>query len=298
MPSDVTAVLLTMGEPTTGRALESVRRQTLAPAETIVVEGVSPFYAAISTAVEQVRTPFFVQVDADMILDDTCIERLRAAVTPEVGIACGGLRDPLLGTIGAVKLFRRECFDIAPMPDSVSQDIDFYLSIGEHGWLTLYALTLDRPGHTFGEHRPDWSDEYTYATYHLLGSRYRRLRRLPAVLWRLGALRRSRHPMATVARYALCTGLFHRVTRDVGKSSVPIDRPLLDALAHGTAQPISTGPGTPGPGEWFGLGRALGEAHAHEQLIGRLLALAPEPIRSTWPAEVGLCYGFSRGLSA
>ncbi len=48
--SDVSAVVLTLGEPHTGRALESITRQTLPPAEVIVIEGVSPFFRAMNRA--------------------------------------------------------------------------------------------------------------------------------------------------------------------------------------------------------------------------------------------------------
>ena len=292
MPSDVSAVLLTMGETTTERALASIERQTLHPAETIVVEGVTPFSAAIAAAVERVRTPYFVQVDADMILDDTCFERLRRGMSDGVAIACGGLRDPLLGTIGAVKLFRRECFELVSMPASVSPDVDFWRALQSRGWLTLFVLTGDASLHTFGEHRPDWNSEQTYATYHLLGCRYRRLRNRGGTLWRLGALRRSRHPLSTLARYALCTGLFYEETRDVAKSSVPIDRPLVEALAGAPTMP----PGADtADDDWFGVGRSLGERRAYEQLVRHLRGLAGTSIRATWGTEVSLCFGFDCG---
>jgi hypothetical protein len=48
--SDVTAVVLSMGEPYVARALESVRNQTLPVADIVRVEHVSPFCRASTKA--------------------------------------------------------------------------------------------------------------------------------------------------------------------------------------------------------------------------------------------------------
>ena len=61
--SDVTALVLSIGEDYTNRAMASVQRQTLRAAETIVVRGISPFYRALNDGAVRVRTPFFIQVD-------------------------------------------------------------------------------------------------------------------------------------------------------------------------------------------------------------------------------------------
>jgi hypothetical protein len=298
---DVTALLLTVGEATTERALDSIRRQTLAPAETIVVEGVAPFWKALQKGAAKVDTPFFVQVDADMVLDETCLERLRGAMAPEVGIAVGQLRDPLLGTIAGVKVFRRACFDATSLRDSVASDVAFYLDIAALGWLTLHVLSYDadprRAMHTFGDHMPAYTPAYTWATYYLLGCRYVDRSDLRGFLWRLGRLRRSRHAMATVARVALCAGLFADQTRDVAKSSVTSDAELLGCLA---AAPIPRAPLPVGAAaaasdvceRYYGLGRALAARGGCAELRSWLANLGTEPPEETWIAEASLCRGF------
>ena len=67
--SDVTAVLLSLDEPTAAASRASVEAQTLRPTETIEIHGIRPFHRAWNLAAERVRTPYFLQVDADMILD-------------------------------------------------------------------------------------------------------------------------------------------------------------------------------------------------------------------------------------
>jgi glycosyltransferase involved in cell wall biosynthesis len=292
---DVTAVLLTMGESSTDQAYASILMQTLQPTEIIRVERVAPFFAALERGVSRVRTPFLVQVDADMVLDETCIERLRDAITREMGIATGQLRDPLAGTIAGVKLFRRECFDEVPLRDSVMPDIDFYVEIGGRGWLTLNVLSYDRHPdgalHTFGDHLPDYTPAYTYATYALLGCRYFRRRDLVGLLWRYEALRRSGHSMALVARVALLTGLFRDEDRDVPKSSIVADRSLLDGLASSIPEPQAL-PESSSAKDWYVLGRRLRRRDRFRELHGVLRALDAVPPSEAWRREAALLYGF------
>ena len=46
--TDITAVLLTIGEETTQRAIDSVKKQTLPPQEIIIIENVTPFHKALN----------------------------------------------------------------------------------------------------------------------------------------------------------------------------------------------------------------------------------------------------------
>ncbi|HEY3257981.1 MAG TPA: hypothetical protein VGJ64_03935, partial [Gemmatimonadaceae bacterium] len=128
--SDVSALVLTIGESFTERAVASLAKQTLPPAEIIVVENISPFSSAMNAGIPRVKTPFFVQVDADMILDPGCFEALRAATDDRTGMTVGELRDPLMGQVVGVKLFRTECFEWAAFRDSITPDTDYIAEIG------------------------------------------------------------------------------------------------------------------------------------------------------------------------
>src|SRR4030095_8543618 len=152
--SDVTAVLFTIGEPYADRAVASVRAQTVPVADLVVVGAAeSPFHRAFNAGARQARTEFFLQVDADLVLDPDCVEGLRACMRDETGLVTGRLRDPLLGRIGAVRLFRTACFERQGFPDTISPDTDFVAAIEAAGWRRLDALR-HRPGprelwHTF-----------------------------------------------------------------------------------------------------------------------------------------------------
>ena len=107
---DVTALVLTRGESTIREAVNSLYHQTMPLRDIVMVRDVVPFHKAINAGAARVKTPFFVQVDADMILDAHCIAALRNAVRRDVGIVVGRLRDALIDQVVGVKLFRTQCF--------------------------------------------------------------------------------------------------------------------------------------------------------------------------------------------
>ena len=175
--SDITAILLTNGEPRTVRALDSLERQTLAPTEIIRVgPEVHPFHRAFNTGAKQVNSEFFIQVDSDMVLDEDCVESLRECVTPRVGMVSGLLRDPILTRILGVHLFRSECVASSAYSDSIVPESDFSTAMQASGWHLLCALDLNRPlaeRNTFGLHDPGYTPEYTFSKFLVTGSQIR-----------------------------------------------------------------------------------------------------------------------------
>jgi hypothetical protein len=303
--SDVTAVVLATGEATLERALTSVRSQTYEIADMVVIEGVTPFHRAFNAGVAAVRTPYFVQVDADMVLDPTCVAELYELMAPEVGLVAGLLRDPLLGRVPAVKLFRAACFAGAPLPNTIAPEVDHYRAGHLAGWLTIYALRRDgwraAPGHTFGEHRPDYTPSYAYSTYFLLGSRYRYLRELDGLSWHLRELAASAHPCATLARLALGHGVFFSIAEDVPKShpdarEAEFVQQLLDSPGHleGAEAELQRSLSLP-PAEMFvnlyALGARLGRARAGNTLARCLKVMGLGAPVSGWLSEAALAHG-------
>ena len=310
--SDVTAIVLATGEATLDRALASVRAQTYELADTVIVEGVTPFHRAFNAGAAAVRTPYFVQVDADMVLDPTCVADLRELMTPGVGILAGLLRDPLIGRVPAVKLFRTACFEGASLPNSIAPEIDFYRAGQLAGWLTLYALRADGSAaagwHTFGEHRPAYTPAYTYATYYLLGSKYRYLWDTDGLRWRVRALAASPHPCAILARLALSHGLFFSCDEDVPKSYPDrLEAEFLERLLRSrqrlnvpdsdVERSLSLPPAEMFQ-ELFELGARLGRAQAGATLRRCLEVVGHSAWEKRWLSEAALVHGlFSRTLS-
>jgi hypothetical protein len=141
----------------------------------------------------------------------------------------GQLRDPLLGLILGVRLYRRRCFREFQVPDSISPMHDFEASLQHSGWSMLCALHHSNGNgsgngnNSFGEHRPNYGPQYTFIKFSLSGvrNRYRgsgdRLRNV------FRRLRNSPHPAAILAQIAAAHGIFSRERAD-----------LLGRLRNGT----------------------------------------------------------------
>jgi hypothetical protein len=306
MMTDVTAVVLSIGEETTTRALDSIQRQTLPPRETITIHDVSPFYRAFNLAAAQVTTEFFVQVDSDMILDEHCLQYLRSCMTDEVGIVMGHLRDPLMGRIGWVKLFRTKCFATVQYRDVISPDVVFRDELLRHGWQTVYALRSLNGSpkdlwHTFGEHRPAYTPHYTYSKYMLEGRRYRYRKAPGPLLWHFKQLRKSRHPAAFVAQIALAHGIFIRDETDLLKryerdkdfesleeflaQTAPYKPCRISHLQAFTCSPKKTFQRN------YRLGVELRQANAFPAFTDCMERLDTSHDPLAWVAKVGLCHG-------
>jgi hypothetical protein len=210
--SQVTAVMLTIGEPTFERARRSVLRQTYPVADIVVVDNVRPFHRAVNTGAARVRTPFFVQVDSDMILDEDCVENLVSRFEDHVGSVVCHLRDPLYGRVEAIKMYRTSCFRATSLPDTISPDTDFHEALRRGGWVTIYALRHhDRERevwHTFGEHRPEYTQFFGYARHAVDGRRLRYRGNAAALRHHLERLHVSSHPAALISHIGVAHGLF------------------------------------------------------------------------------------------
>jgi hypothetical protein len=262
--SDVSAVVLTLGEETTDRALASVKAQTLPVEQLVMVDRVRPFHLAFNEGAERTRTPFFVQVDADMVLDPDCIQRLRNAIGARTGIAVGALRDPLMGTIAGVKMFRTSCVETVRLRDTVAPEIDHWVALGRRGWVTECLTGRDRrsvDGATLGAHRPNYTVDYVFGTFYRLGRQYAHREDARALRWRYSRLRSSPHPLAPVGRIAMAHGILGRETRDFAKPCPRTD----DSVFLGR------------------LARSSEDGPVHGQ-VHRLLALATEPLFDSFHA--------------
>ncbi|MGH7789799.1 MAG: glycosyltransferase family 2 protein [Candidatus Binatia bacterium] len=301
LDSDVSAVVLTVGEATTPAAIGSVEAQTLPAREIVLVEHVTPFSRALNEGASRVVTPFFVQVDADMILDPICFETLRRNMTPGVGQVSGFLRDRLLGRICCIKMFRTACLQQCPMPDTVAADVDFLHGITDLGWCLVIALRFDRPRdewHTYAEHRRDYSPQYTFHKFQLEGRKARYRRDTFGFKDRLMRLHRRPQDVTVVAQIGLAHGVFNQDTGDglrpFGESAewrrleaflsadgggrrVPVLRPTGDAKEIFRAA--------------YRLGIELGAAQDASGFRCELRALGEASSAWGWIAQVGLCHG-------
>lgn len=220
MASDVTAVVLTIGEETTKDAVDSLSSQTLLPDEIIIIENISPFHRALNLGASRVKTKYFIQVDADMILNKNAIEILIKYMKNNVGVVIGGLRDKLFGRVSGVRMFRAAIFSNYQFEDSISPDADFYNAIPKSGWRIIHNVARGLrkfaiSGEILGEQRRIYDPLYTFQKMKLLGARIRHRSDFYEFIKRWGYLRRSiEQPIYLYAIIGLSHGIFSNYVKD------------------------------------------------------------------------------------
>lgn len=309
MMSDITAVVLTIGEETTQRALDSLKRQTVLPEEIIVIRDVTPFHKALNLGASKVQTEFFIQVDSDMILDENCLEDLRGHMIEDnnLGIVVGPLRDTLVELISGVKMFRKKCFEKIQFKNSVSPDTDYYNDIEKYGWKCIYVLNLRYSVasngfcHTFGEHRPTYTPLYTYSKYYVLGRRYRYRKDFVGLNWRFRQLECNYHDLSLMAQIGMAHGLFSEEEKDLLKPySRNKDFDVLENFSKGRDNSdiksadillrLTLGPKTVFE-EFYKLGIGLRRSNSFSGLERCMNILAKGHGGSSCIAKLSLCHG-------
>jgi len=307
LTSDVSVVLLSIGEPTTARARASVARQSIDVSDVVDVQDIRPFHRALNEGARRVTTEFFAQVDADMVLDARCLESLRLAMLrdPAIGVAIGFLRDPLVGRVSGIRLFRRACFDDAEFRDSISPDTDFLETINARGWRDVYVLGFDRPTvselHTFGEHLPDYQVPYVWRKHQMEGARYVYRGLAWGLEWHLGVLETSAHPVAPLARVAMLQGALSGVIddqlgRDVSDASLRDWQSFRSTTGHAPSlllrvvsalvlEPVAA------YSVCHAVGRTLRQRNAWPTFDRAISLISRSGAPHAWVAQAGLCRG-------
>jgi len=303
--SDISAVVLSMGETTTQRTLDSLKTQSSLPEEVILVKHVTPFHRALNMGASKVKTEFFVQVDSDMIPDPNCFESLRECMTEDVGIAVGHLRDPLVGRTVGIKMFRKRCFEKVKFPDTISPDTDFRDRILRGGWKCVYVLGFNEGSpnlwHTFGEHQPNYTANYTYSKYLLEGKRYVYRNDSGGFRAHFRKLHKSTHSAALLAEVAMAHGIFlgseNDLLRPYGKQEeVEFLQVFLAGEGGGEADEFDlAGIVQFNPDvqfrDFYRLGIRLRAGNSPQGFKGCIDKLKQAPEKMAWVAIVALCHG-------
>ncbi len=299
----ITALILSLGEASTERAIDSVKAQSMAPDEILLIEGVRPFHRAMNTGIARVGTEFFVQVDADMVLDPFCFESLRTCMFPDTAAAIGRLRDPLLGRTTGIKMFRTSCCVRDPFPDSIAPDSDFFEQSAASGNTVVMPIhySSNRSNwHTLGEHRPDYTARYTFTKFMMMGRRYRYRGNGAALRGMMRRLESSGHPASKIARIALARGVFLDAENDLlGNDVGSEDFARLVWLTESATMPDSRRGRTPSLffgterifRRYYRLGFELGKLRRYDVFTMCLDNLSAVRSVSAHVATLGLCQG-------
>ena len=175
LSSQVTVFVTTVGAPSYGECLARLCRQDCR-VRIAIIERLAPLSAALQRMRDTCRTPYFIQVDEDMLLYPhavrTLYERIRSGGT-RVAVAVGNLYDPHLERcISGVKIFRHAV-------------VRRHRVEGVADWVGALRRALARDGYrieatplsgatqhsdgTLGVHGPHWTPASIYERYLGLG---------------------------------------------------------------------------------------------------------------------------------
>jgi hypothetical protein len=173
----VTVFLITTGEPTTNAARNALDNQDCRfVLETI--ENVSPMSAAFQTMLDRCRTPWFIQVDADMILNTNAVRTLAEAAIRKFGDKSASyqvayplfdvhLDMPIIG----VKIYRADVARKYPYGDVSSCEVDQFARARADGW-EVDVLPL-RKDLCVGQHGTSYTKKQAFDRYRVLAEKSR-----------------------------------------------------------------------------------------------------------------------------
>ncbi len=155
---DLTVFIISTGEDTAKDCVDSLRSQDVT-FEINIIENVFPMSKAFQSMPERCRTPYFIQVDADMILEPHAVRTLyegglKSGFFPPV--VYGQLYEEGFGVGGSIRLWKKRLFDFFSFRDCRTVDRDLYNRIK---WFGFKRKNLDM---VLGIHRPRHSEFSIY----------------------------------------------------------------------------------------------------------------------------------------
>jgi hypothetical protein len=159
---DTTIFVTTIGdEANFADCMEHLKAQTVQrPVE--ILDRIAPMSAALQQMHERCNTPFYVQVDEDMILFADAIARLEELMqmaSPQVAMVCAPLWDcdteqPIYG----LKIYRHEIVRRFPYENTLSCESHQLVRVKAAGFTVELLPLTDRSG-CFGEHGKHYTPE-------------------------------------------------------------------------------------------------------------------------------------------
>jgi hypothetical protein len=183
----VTVYVTTVGAPSFARCMEHLQAQDCT-FNLQVIDHVAPMQAAFQLMLDRCRTPYYVQVDEDMILLPHAVRTLYECIEAAgstVAVYAGDLFDEhLQRCIIGVKIFRHAVVQRYPLVDVDGFEIHQVARLEADGFKIIRTTAGETPieGETLGFHGTAWTAESIYERYANL-MRRRRTHEPPQLLW-------------------------------------------------------------------------------------------------------------------
>lgn len=161
--ASTTVFVLTVGDPAFHACMDALDKQDGHAFKLEIIRNVSPFNAAAQEMITRCVTPYFIQVDEDMILHPDAVgrmEQLMAQAPSEVGMICFHLYDEDREcSIQGVKIYRTNLMKRVSFRDLKASEMNLLDQMGEQG--IRWILHPD----VVGRHGTQYTPETIYRRY-------------------------------------------------------------------------------------------------------------------------------------
>jgi glycosyltransferase involved in cell wall biosynthesis len=219
--ADTTIFVTTIGDDANfSDCLAHLRAQTVR-CQINVIDRVAPMSAAFACMHERCSTPYYVQVDEDMLLHPKAIETLHELIeqsSPDVALLCAPLWDcdverPILG----VKIYRHDIVKQFPYRNTLSCEVKQLNEILAAGYKTVLHST-DEDAVCLGEHGKHYTPETVFLRWQRLFHKHNHMGHLSWLEpWPARLLERytaSRDPVHLYAALGAIAGIAGRADGD------------------------------------------------------------------------------------
>jgi len=191
---DTTVFIISSGEPSLARCVHALEQQigeVLDQTYTIRhIKNVFPMNNAFQKMIDLCETEYFIQVDADMILEPDAVHRLKKGVKslfPQEAIFVGWLWDlDVDRSIQGVKIYKHKIMKDFPYRESLSCEVSQIKDMKAHGYSVRVDTDPTQPQSVpsrigcFGTHEPSQTPEMAFNRWE---RNMIKLRKLPWMSW-------------------------------------------------------------------------------------------------------------------
>ena len=160
---DLTVFLITCGSNPNYEACKKALENQTVSFKLEIIKDVAPMSKAFQTMLDTCQTPFYVQIDEDMVLKPYAIEKMYESITHtdvRNAMVCFRLHDTHLNLeIQGVKIYKHEVFKKYPYQDCLSCEMNQLGRMKKDGWSYLSMNDV------LGDHSPYWTEELIFDRY-------------------------------------------------------------------------------------------------------------------------------------
>ena len=214
-----------------------------------VIDHVAPMSAAFQQMYERCQTPFYIQVDEDMILFPEAVQELEEKIRqapPEVVLICAPLWDcDVEHTIQGLKIYRHSIVKQFPYEDAVGFEVAQVERLRAAGY-SARMLPMDR-ANCLGEHGKHYTPRTIFLRWQKCLQKHLAKRPLPWVesypQWLLKRYLESRDPLHLYALLGAVAGIADPAAAQTGKDWRVPNEALERMLRYFPVTPESKVPG-------------------------------------------------------